>query len=443
MSSSLVVKNPNSEQLIAINHLGGKILSAGAGSGKTFVLIEHMIAWLDNLRLSTSPSDWPQVIPFQLQKIILMTFTKKAAGEMSIRMMKKLDILCDSFQEEKSGEFWEIVRQYLSMMNITTISSFCHQLIGMGYFEDVGSDVKILTNVEFKNKISNLFNLWFISKSHNLSQVFKANSAALINAMIEIYTSPELRLLWKAPLIKTSPEIELEEYVQYMSNQLNLGDLFDGSMNLNADTKARAQGWFTLLQGFDQLMQTSGVFSARNFKDYVHWAMNAGRLPSATKAMSEDQIDQLEIIKTFVKVLRDIQEDFINFIDNYDVYWSWVEIFQDVYNFIDRNYFYEKGFSFADLEYYVCVGLRNTNVRDKIKKNYDYFIVDEFQDTSTVQYEIIQHLIGNDFQRFFCVGDKKQAIYGFRGGELLVFKHCSEMLGEKNNIWLKNNFRSD
>ena len=443
MSSSLVVKNPNSEQLIAINHLGGKILSAGAGSGKTFVLIEHMIAWLDNLRLSTSPSDWPQVIPFQLQKIILMTFTKKAAGEMSIRMMKKLDSLCDSFEDEKIGEFWEIVRQYLSMMNITTISSFCHQLIGMGYFEEVGSDVQILTNVEFKNKISNLFNLWFISKSHNLSQVFKANSAALINAMIEIYTSPELRLLWKVPLIKTSPEIELEEYVQYMSNQLNLGDLFDGSLNLNADTKARAQGWFTLLQGFDQLMQTSGVFSARNFKDYVHWAMNAGRLPSATKAMSEDQIGQLEKVKAFVKELRDIQENFINFIDNYDVYWSWVEIFQDVYQFIDRNYLYEKGFSFADLEYYVCVGLRNAKIRDKIKNNYDYFIVDEFQDTSTVQYEIIQHLIGNDFQRFFCVGDKKQAIYGFRGGELLVFKHCSEMLGEKNNIWLKNNFRSE
>ncbi len=443
MSPQLNAKSPNSEQLIAINHLGGKILSAGAGSGKTFVLIEHMITWLDKLRLYTTPSDWPQVIPFQLQKVVLMTFTKKAAGEMSIRMMKKLDNLCDTFQDEKSGEFWEIVRQYLSMMNITTISSFCHQLIGLGYFEEVGSDVQILTNVEFKNKISNLFNLWFVSKSHNLSQVFKANSSALINAMIEIYTSPELRLLWKAPLIKTSPERELEEYVAKMFDQLNLGVLFDGSLDLTADVKEREKGWFSLLQSFDQIIVTSGVFSAESFKSYAQWAINLGRLPVATKAMNEDQKFQLEKIKALVKELRDIQEDFINFIDNYDVYWSWVEIFQDVYNFIDRNYFYEKGFAFADLEYYVCVGLRSKDIREKIKKNYDYFIVDEFQDTSTVQYEIIQHLVGDNLQRIFCVGDKKQAIYGFRGGELLVFKHCSEMLGVENNIWLKNNFRSE
>jgi len=51
--------------------------------------------------------------------------------------------------------------------------------------------------------------------------------------------------------------------------------------------------------------------------------------------------------------------------------------------------------------------------------------------------------VGNNHQRLFCVGDKKQAIYGFRGGELLVFNQASEMLGTENNIWLKNNFRSE
>ncbi|MEA9356558.1 UvrD-helicase domain-containing protein [Bacteriovorax sp. PP10] len=443
MSSSTGVKTPNAEQMIAINHLGGKILSAGAGSGKTFVLIEHIITWLDNLRMKTPASDWPQVIPFQLPKVVLMTFTKKAAGEMSIRMMKRLDDLCDSHHDDKEGEFWEIVRQYLSMMNITTISSFCHQLLGLGYFQDVGSDVQILSNVEFKNKISNLFNLWFISKSNNLNQVFQANSTALIGAMIEIYNSPELRLLWKEPLVKTSPERELNEYVGKMINELGLEDLFDGSLDLNADAKEREKGWFVLLQSFDQLIQTSGNFSADSFKAYAEWAMNVGRLPIAVKAMSEDQKFHLEKIKVLVKELRDIQEDFINFIENYDTYWSWVEIFQEVYNFIDRNYFLEKGFAFADLEYYTCVGLRNSMIREKIKKNYDYFIVDEFQDTSSVQYEIIQHLVGDNHQRIFCVGDKKQAIYGFRGGELLVFNQCSELLGTENNIWLKNNFRSE
>ena len=434
------VKTPNDEQLIAIEHLGGKILSAGAGSGKTFVLIEHIIKWLDNLRIKTPSSEWLQVVPFQLPKVVLMTFTKKAAGEMSIRMMKKIDELCLNTEDEKQNEFWRIVRQYLTMMNITTISSFCHQLIGQGYFQDVGSDVEILSNVEFKNKISNLFNLWFISKTNNLNQVFEANSSALIGAMIEIYNSPELRLLWKEPTVKTTAICELEPYIQNMIAKLELSDIFADSLIIEADAKEKA---YHFLQGFEALKSKSGPFSANSFKAYSAWADSIERLPTAVKSMSEDQKFALEKLKLLVKELREIQEDFINFIDHYDTYWSWVEIFKEVYNFIDHNYFLEKGFAFSDLEYFVCIGLRNPIIREKIKKNYDYFIVDEFQDTSSVQYEIIQHLVGDNHQRLFCVGDRKQAIYGFRGGELLVFSQASKMLGAENNIWLKNNFRSE
>ncbi|MBY0413547.1 MAG: UvrD-helicase domain-containing protein, partial [Bdellovibrionales bacterium] len=440
---SLTVKTPNAEQLIAINHLGGKILSAGAGSGKTFVLIEHIVTWLDHLRLKTPASEWAQVIPFKLPKVVLMTFTKKAAGEMSIRMMKKIDDLCEITEDTESFEFWRITRQYLSMMNITTISSFCHQLLSQGYFPEVGSDIQILSNIEYKSKISNLFNLWFISKSEKLGQVFQANSTALINAMIDIYNSPELRLIWKEPLVKSDPGKELSTFVEIMNAELGLDSLFDGNLDLNADTKEREKPWYQMLQSFDALKTKVGKFSSGNFKDYAEWAMNVGSLPREVKAMSEEQKISLSQMKGLVKELRDIQEDFLNFIDHFDIYWSWVEIFKDVYNFIDQNYFLEKGFSFADLEYYTCINLRDPELKEKVKKDYDYFIVDEFQDTSSVQYEIIQHLVGENLQRLFCVGDKKQAIYGFRGGELLVFNQCAKMLGTENNIWLKNNFRSE
>jgi ATP-dependent helicase/nuclease subunit A len=436
-------KRPNAEQLVAINHLGGKILSAGAGSGKTFVLIEHIIKWLNNLRIKTASTEWQQVIPIQLPKVVLMTFTKKAAGEMSIRMMKRIDELCLSIEDENESDFWHIVRQYLTMMNITTISSFCHQLIGQGYFLEVGSEVEILSNVEFKNKISNLFNLWFISQNSNLNQVFQANSTALIGAMIEIYNSPELRLLWKRPSVKTSAACELKEYIEKMISDLELNEILDEDIDLSADGKVREQGWFTFLQSFEALRISKGIFSASTFKEYAEWATGIARLPVPAKSMNEEQLFAFSRIKLLAKELREIQEDFISFIDHYDTYWSWVDIFKEVFNFIDHNYFLEKGFTFSDLEYFVCNGLKNPVIREKIKKNYDYFIVDEFQDTSSVQYEIIQHLIGDNHQRLFCVGDKKQAIYGFRGGELLVFNQASELLGTDNNIWLKNNFRSE
>ena len=437
---SNTVKTPNAEQLVAINHLGGKILSAGAGSGKTFVLIEHIITWLDHLRIQIPSSDWAQAIPFKLPKIVLMTFTKKAAGEMSIRMMKRIDDLCSNIEDEKEKEFWIIVRQYLSMMNITTISSFCHQLISQGYFTEIDHDIQILSNVEFKNKISNLFNLWFISRTENLNQVFEANSTALIGAMIEIYNSPELRLMWKEPLVKTSAEKELAEYIEKMINDFELREIFENTLDINLDAKEKG---YLFLKSYEDLKSKVGVFSSNTFKQYASWAVNLERLPTAVKSMSVDQKFALEKLKELVTELRNIKVDFINFIDHYDTYWSWVETFKEIYNFIDKFYFMEKGFAFSDLEYFVCTGLRNNQIREKIKNNYDYFIVDEFQDTSSVQYEIIKHLMGDNHQRLFCVGDKKQAIYGFRGGELLVFNQCSELLGRDNTIWLKNNFRSD
>lgn len=435
-------KSPNQEQLTAINHTGGKILSAGAGSGKTFVLIEHIISRLEVLKLEISKDKWQSVIPIQIQKIVLMTFTKKAAGEMSIRMMKRLDDLCEERENETDNEFWIVVRQHLSMMNITTISSFCHKLIAQGNFPDISTDVQILSSVEFKNKINTLFNQWFVSKNNSLGQVFEANSKALIKAMIDIYQSPELRMMWKVPVVKSSSAEELKNYLEVMSQELSLLELFEASMPSDVDNKEKTKGWFVFLQGFFAFKDVNGEIDSQNFRNYLQWASSLGTLPRETKLMTNEHKDLLKTLKEFVVKLRSLEVDFINFIDHYDTYWTWVEIFQDLFLYIDKYYFIEKGFTFSDLEYFTCVGLRNPKSLEKIIKNYNYFIVDEFQDTSSVQYEILNYLVGNDHKRLFCVGDKKQAIYGFRGGELLVFFQCLEKLGSSNNIVLKNNFRS-
>ncbi len=370
-----------------------------------------------------------------------MTFTKKASGEMSIRMMKKIDELCD---DESSGdvEFWIIVRRHLTKLNITTISSFCHKLIAQGFFKNLDTDVQILSAVEFKNKISNLFNQWFVSKNNSLGQVFESNSQALIKAMIEIYQSPELRMIWKEPLIKTSAEAELKAFIKVLSQEFQLESLFEYRLPSDVDKKEQTKGWYPFLQSLQEVVLSHGSISHINFKHYLSWAMNSGSLPRETKAMTDEQKAILKSSKEFVSKLRDIEEDFTNFIDNYDVYWKWVEIYQDLFFFIDRNYFQEKGYTFSDLEYFTCLGLKNQGVLASVKKNYDYFIVDEFQDTSSIQYEILKSLIGEKHNQLFCVGDKKQAIYGFRGGELLVFSQCAEMLGSKNSLSLKYNFRS-
>jgi ATP-dependent helicase/nuclease subunit A len=441
MSSTSTVKTPNQEQLAAIDHTGGKILSAGAGSGKTFVIIEHIIKKLEELKKEIPKNDWSQQIPFKLQRLVLMTFTKKAAGEMSIRLMNRIDILCEQTDESSDFEYWTIVRKYLSLMNVTTISSFCHGLISQGHFKDIGSKVEIVSTVEYKNKISLLFNAWFTQRESGLKQVFQANSSALISAMIDVFTSPELRLIWSDSFKKQSAEEELKPFIEQMLSILDLNSVFESS-TLIVEEKEQSKSWYALVKGFDGLKNSLGILTPLNIKSYITFAINYGRLPSAVKNMSEEQKLYLANVKELVSFLRDCEEDVLNFLDHYDVYSSWVEVFKDVFNYINDHYLDEKGFAFSDLEYYVCKGLQDNSLAIKVRSQYDYFIVDEFQDTSSVQYDILQKLIGEDNSRLFCVGDRKQAIYGFRGGELQVFTQCSKRLGEINNLWLKNNFRS-
>ena len=73
------------------------------------------------------------------------------------------------------------------------------------------------------------------------------------------------------------------------------------------------------------------------------------------------------------------------------------------------------------MEYLVYRGLLNKESQKKVSDVYKYFIIDEFQDTSEIQFDILKMLCGKNYQSLFCVGDQKQAIYGFRGGELGVF----------------------
>ena len=432
------VRTPNEEQLIGINHDGGKILSAGAGSGKTFVIIEHIISKLEKLKTEIPKHEWDLALPTKMSRIVLMTFTKKAAGEMSIRLLTRVEGLC---QNEKDQAFWILVQKYLSFISVTTISSFCHSLISQGFVKEIGSTVEVVSNVEYKNKITQLFNGWYEQYEQDLQQVFKANSNALIKAMLNVFTSPELRLLWKDGKEITSLENELAPFIDEMLivKQLNNIDL---NLNFSYEKKDEDKAWFIFLSRLSQLWVQEGSLNPTNIQTYLKFSRDCGRLPSSVKTMSEEVKSHLETAKEFIKFLRDIDEDVTNLIENFSIFKQWSHTFSEVFQYIDRNYLFVPGFSFADLEYFVCLAMRDEEIAKKVREQYHYFIVDEFQDTSTVQYEILKNLIGDSKEKLFCVGDRKQAIYGFRGGELQVFTQCSHLLGEENNLFLRNNFRS-
>ena len=80
----------------------------------------------------------------------------------------------------------------------------------------------------------------------------------------------------------------------------------------------------------------------------------------------------------------------------------------------------------------------------RIAERYRIALIDEFQDTDQAQWEIFKRLFSGDGQRFYVIGDPKQAIYGFRGGDLPTYQQAVAVLLEQGQepLELTSNFRS-
>jgi ATP-dependent helicase/nuclease subunit A len=106
----------------------------------------------------------------------------------------------------------------------------------------------------------------------------------------------------------------------------------------------------------------------------------------------------------------------------------------------------QKGaYSFDDLEYYAVHILNEipdslSFYRNQLKQ----LCVDEFQDTSPAQWELVQLLTGLDYSKLFLVGDPKQSIYRFRQADVGIFLEATEKISHEKGdfLTLQDNFRS-
>ncbi|MGN1112204.1 MAG: UvrD-helicase domain-containing protein, partial [Acutalibacteraceae bacterium] len=116
----------------AINAKGGSVIvSAAAGSGKTAVLVERVISRV------TDPDNKTDI-----DKLLIVTYTKAAAAEMRERISAQLELLSKKFPNEV---YYRRQLMLLSKANISTIHSFCGNVIKENFYllDDIPSDYKI------------------------------------------------------------------------------------------------------------------------------------------------------------------------------------------------------------------------------------------------------------------------------------------------------------
>lgn len=438
-------RNANSEQLKAIQHHGGVLLSAGAGSGKTFVLVEHLIYLIEAFAekhkslLEQDGQGFQSHLRQYLSQIVVMTFTKKAAGELSLRIKKKIE------SQDQSKLLWRLAKEVIGVMTVGTIHSFCHRVLTSGDIPNFDPNLEISSEIDQHYKVKIAFEAWYEQlsaeqKNNWVTQTFLSNRRSLEQSLVQIFSSPELRLMWKKQDSSAPQFFDLKSQLLDCYRLLEIDQLF-ASPVLVPETKSKGK-WPAYIESYNQLLLSHPPYSVENLKKYVTFFADHKGIKAPSKC------DELMPIINAMDKLKDFRQFLQNYFESLEAsalhqktnLQVWRETFLQIVRYIEAHYLDTPGFNFSDLEYYFISALDQAQVVSRIATKYKYFIVDEFQDTSYIQYEILTKLIQNDFSRLFCVGDKKQAIYGFRGGELGVFEQCSQSIPHR--LQMTNNYRS-
>ncbi len=156
--------------------------------------------------------------------------------------------------------------------------------------------------------------------------------------------------------------------------------------------------------------------------------------------------DNLERLKQNITLYYSIQESI--------TLKNLFKIFEDFKQFRTSYNKQRNALEFSDITNIVYNLLENHIDKDflyfRLDTKYNHILIDEFQDTSTLQYKILYHLIdeiisGNPeiYKTFFYVGDIKQSIYRFRGGTKELFDYVAKVFNENLVVeLLDTNYRS-
>jgi exodeoxyribonuclease V beta subunit len=86
---------------------------------------------------------------------------------------------------------------------------------------------------------------------------------------------------------------------------------------------------------------------------------------------------------------------------------------------------------------------RGPNARCRLRQRYRVVLVDEFQDTDSVQWQVVRRAFGDGATRLVLIGDPKQAVYSFRGADVYAYLDAVRTAGPGHRFTLGQNWRSD
>ena len=468
-ASSSKEQKKTAEQIQAIYTAGQNILvSASAGSGKTFVMAERI---LDQLARGV-----------EISQLFISTFTVKAATELKERLEKKIS---QQIQETDDVDLKQhLGRQLADLPNaaIGTMDSFTQKFLGKhGYLIDIAPNFRILQNESEQLILKNeVFHQVFEShyqgeNKEKFSRLVKnfagrgKDERGLRQQVYKIYdflqstSSPQKWL--SDSFLKGFEEADFTSEKEKLTEQIkqalwDLESFFRYHLDNDAKEFPKAAYLEAVQQVLDEISSLNqesdslayqevlarivAISKEKNGRALANSSRKADLKPLADAYNEErkSQFAKLGQLADQITVL-DYQERYHeDTCDLAKIFQTFMSDFVEAYRERKRQ---ENAFEFADISHYTIEILENfPQVREAYQERFHEVMVDEYQDTNHIQERMLE-LLSNGHNRFM-VGDIKQSIYRFRQADPQIFNEKFQRYAQNPQegklILLKENFRS-
>ena len=468
-ASSSKEQKKTAEQIEAIYTSGQNILvSASAGSGKTFVMAERI---LDQLARGV-----------EISQLFISTFTVKAATELKGRLEKKIS---QQIQETDDVDLKQhLGRQLADLPNaaIGTMDSFTQKFLGKhGYLIDIAPNFRILQNESeqllLKNEVFHqVFEAHYQDENkENFSRLVKnfagrgKDERGLRQQVYKIYdflqstSSPQKWL--NESFLKGFEEADFANEKDKLTEQIkqalwNLESFFRYHLDNDAKEFPKAAYLEAMQQVLDEISSLNQESDSQAYQAVLARIVVISKEKNGRALANSSRKADLKPLADAYNDERKVQfaklgqlADQITILDYQERYhedtWELAKTFQtfmsdfvEAYRERKRQ---ENAFEFADISHYTIEILENfPQVRETYQERFHEVMVDEYQDTNHIQERMLE-LLSNGHNRFM-VGDIKQSIYRFRQADPQIFNEKFQRYAQNPQegklILLKENFRS-
>ena len=468
-ASSSKEQKRTAEQIEAIYTAGQNILvSASAGSGKTFVMAERI---LDQLARGV-----------EIRQLFISTFTVKAATELKERLEKKIS---QQIQETDDIDLKQHMgRQLADLPNaaIGTMDSFTQKFLGKhGYLIDIAPNFRILQNESEQLLLKNeVFHQVFEDHyqgedKEKFSRLVKnfagrgKDERGLRQQVYKIYdflqstSSPQKWL--NESFLKGFETADFANEKDKQTEQIkqalwDLESFFRYHLDNDAKEFPKAAYLEAVQQVLDEIASLNQESDSQAYQAVLARVVSISKEKNGRALTNSSRKADLKPLADAYNDERKVQfaklgqlSDQITILDYQERYhgdtWELAKTFQafmsDFVEAYRQRKRQENAFEFADISHYTIEILENfPQVREAYQDRFHEVMVDEYQDTNHIQERMLE-LLSNDHNRFM-VGDIKQSIYRFRQADPQIFNEKFQRYAQNPQegklILLKENFRS-